>query len=175
MIPEISAFEVCPKGAWLGGEFYPITMPSARGCSGSTQGIIKGGLLSKTLEIPGNQAVYDHLVELVRQKKAMAFVGAGVSAPLYPIWGGLIELLIQEALKWGAATEADAGYWRKNAREKPLQMAGQIRRRLDKSRYETFLIETFKPKQERFTSAHAALAGANFKAIITTRAFSWFL
>ncbi|MBM3814420.1 MAG: hypothetical protein FJW20_22580 [Acidimicrobiia bacterium] len=126
-------------------------------------------MLSDTLkEFPGNEAVYQRLLELTKSKQAMAFAGAGVSTPLYPLWGGLIEFLIQEALKWGAATEADAAFWRKNAGKKPLQMAGQILGRLGKSRYETFLYETFKPKPERFTPAHAALAGVNFKAIITT-------
>jgi len=43
--------------------------------------------------IPGNPGVFEDLVELVGSEEAIAYVGAGASAPLYPLWGELIRRL----------------------------------------------------------------------------------
>ena len=41
-----------------------------------------------------NRAAYLRLIELVRSRRALAFVGAGVTCPLgYPTWGTLIAHL----------------------------------------------------------------------------------
>ena len=49
--------------------------------------------LQQILAIRGNQAVYDRLKELLKDGSAIAFLGAGTSVPLYPLWGELIAKL----------------------------------------------------------------------------------
>ena len=102
----------------------------------------------------------------------MAFVGAGASFPLYPLWGQLIGQLADEPVRRGLATEADKAYWLRKAGDKPLQMATQIHKKLEDPYYYTFLFETFKLKNgadgRAFTPAHAALMRAPFKAYLTT-------
>jgi hypothetical protein len=63
---------------------------------------------------PGNDHALDRLREIVGSGQAIAFVGAGASAGLYPLWGELIRLLISEAERRGCPAETCA-YWRRNA------------------------------------------------------------
>src|SRR5206468_74389 len=101
--------------------------------------------LSEILAIPGNGAVYKQLQGLLEEGSAIAFVGAGASAPLYPLWGQLIKLLAHEPVVRGLATEADEQYWLHNAGS-ALHVASQIRARLGDPLYHTFLYETFKDR-----------------------------
>jgi tetratricopeptide (TPR) repeat protein len=128
--------------------------------------------LSKILELPGNRAVYERLQAVLKDGLPIAFAGAGASAPLYPLWGQLIEQLAHEPMQQGLATAADEEYWLRNATSKPLLVASQIHARLGDSLYHPFLYETFKDRIGNdglaYTPAHAALMRANFKAYITT-------
>lgn len=128
--------------------------------------------LSEILAIPGNAAVYKRLQELLQEGSAIAFVGAGASAPLYPLWGQLIKLLAHEPFARGLADAAAEKYWLRNAESKPLQVASQIRAKLTDPFYHTFLYETFKDRTGAdgltYTGPHAALMRANFKAYVTT-------
>ena len=40
---------------------------------------------------PGNEAVYDNLKQLLETGSAIAFLGAGTSVPLYPLWPELLS------------------------------------------------------------------------------------
>ncbi len=98
--------------------------------------------LPAILEIPGNQAVYASLKQLLETGSAIAFLGAGTSVPLYPLWPELIANLAHEPVLRGLATEADEQYWLRPG-AKPLQTASQIRAKLGDAFYHTFLYETF--------------------------------
>ena len=117
---------------------------------------------------PGNQAVYDSLKELLAEGSAIAFLGAGTSVPLYPLWPELIKKLAHEPVLRGLANDADEQYWLRTAAAKPLQAASQIRAKLGDAFYHTFLYETFKD-QANHTPAQGALMRMNFKAYITTK------
>ena len=67
---------------------------------------------------PGNQAVYDRLIERLAEASALAFVGAGASFPLYPLWDQLIGQLADEPFRRGLGTEADKTYWLRKAGDK---------------------------------------------------------
>src|ERR1017187_4127231 len=124
--------------------------------------------LGDILTIPGNRPVYRRLRELLDERKAIAFAGAGVSAPLYPLWPGLLKSLAQAPVDKGLATAADVEYWLRIADKRPLQVASQIHQKLTDAHYYPFLYETFKDRTPYFTPAHDALIRCNFKAWITT-------
>ena len=73
--------------------------------------------------IDGNRAVFEELIELLRSEKALAFVGAGASAPLYPPWDGLIEKLAADAQRLGIAEEARARFGCQEANDKLAEIA----------------------------------------------------
>ncbi len=135
--------------------------------------------LSDILAIPGNEAVYKRLQKLLQEGSAITFVGAGASAPLYPLWPQLIAQLAHEPVARGLAADADGQYWLRNADSKPLQVASQIRARLGDPLYHTFLYETFKDRTGAdgltYTPAHAALMRASFKAYLTTNRRLWIM
>ena len=122
--------------------------------------------------IPGNRHVFETLSGYLDKKKALGFVGAGASFPLYPFWGQLIGQLADLAVNRGLAAPADATYWKSNALTDPLRMASQIRRKLTDGIWFEFLFNTFGEKTtstgESFTPSHAALVSMNLKGLITT-------
>jgi tetratricopeptide (TPR) repeat protein len=124
--------------------------------------------LDEILAIRGNKPVYDRLRDLLDARQAIAFAGAGVSAPLYPLWGKLLKDLIRAAVDKGLATADDEKYWLRTADKRPLQVASQIHDKLADANYYPFLYETFKDRPPFFTLAHDALVRCNFKAWITT-------
>jgi len=124
--------------------------------------------LDDILAIPGNAPVYKRLRELLMERQAIAFAGAGVSAPLYPLWPGLLKSLAHAPVERGLATAADEEYWLRIADKRPLQVASQIHQKLTDAHYYPFLYETFKDRPPYFTPAHDALIRCNFKAWITT-------
>ena len=123
--------------------------------------------VQEILAIPGNQAVYDRLKQLLEEGSAIAFLGAGTSAPLYPLWGELIAKLAHEPVLRGLADEGAEQYWLGKAKDKPLQVASQIRTKLGDALYHTFLYEIFKD-QANHTPVQGTLMRANFEAYITT-------
>jgi hypothetical protein len=127
------------------------------------------GQLAEILAIPGNQGVYERLQKSLADGSAIAFIGAGASFPLYPLWTELLGNLADHAIAHGVAWDADKAYWLRM--KNPLQAASQIRKKLSDQRYQPFLYETFKDRigsdALAFTQAQAALVRSNFKAWIT--------
>jgi hypothetical protein len=113
--------------------------------------------LDDILAIPGNRPIYQRLRDLLETRQAIAFAGAGVSAPLYPLWPGLLKSLAQAPVDQGLATPADMEYWLRIADKRPLQVASQIHQKLTDAHYYPFLYETFKHRPPYFTPAHDAL------------------
>jgi hypothetical protein len=130
--------------------------------------VLRMAELDDILAIPGNRPVYQRLRELLEARQAIAFAGAGVSAPLYPLWEGLLKALAEAPVARGLATAADAEYWIRTALNRPLQVASQIHLKLTDAHYYPFLHETFKDRPPYFIPAHDALIRCNFKAWITT-------
>jgi tetratricopeptide (TPR) repeat protein len=128
------------------------------------------GQLEDILAIPGNRSVHKRLQKLLIDGSAIAFIGAGASFPLYPLWTELLGDLADQAIAEGVASDADKAYWLRM--KNPLQAVSQIRKKLSDQRYHPFLYENFKdrvgPGGLAFTPAQAALARSNFNAWITT-------
>ena len=121
--------------------------------------------------IDGNLAVFEKLVELLETGEAVGFVGAGASAPLYPLWTGLIETLADEAVTTRKADGRKRDFWCRKASEKPDKIAKQIRDVLDTGVYAGLMRRLFGPKPDggrRFTDTHARLLGLPFQGFVTT-------
>jgi tetratricopeptide (TPR) repeat protein len=127
--------------------------------------------LTETLAIPGNSAVYQRFQRMLKNGEATAFVGAGASAPIYPLWGELIGAMVQLAAGQGAAA-ADQAQWLKDKDSKPLLVAEQIRRFVNDPRYHEFLFETFKDRTGNDGKPYSPIQGAlmqrKFRAYVTT-------
>jgi hypothetical protein len=128
--------------------------------------------LEEILDLPGNRRVYDELVELLRDREAIAFVGAGASAGMYPLWGEFIDQLADHAVKEGKAEDKDAKRWKAETSASPQQRVNVIVRRLGEDRYRNFLKATFGPRyhsdRKRYTPTHAAMLRLPFRGYVTT-------
>jgi hypothetical protein len=122
--------------------------------------------------IDGNAEVFEELVKLLRTGKAIAFVGAGASDPLYPLWEELVRRLAERAVATRKADARKQKYWCKRAKERPDQIAFQIRKVLDDGDYADFMRKTFGVQRgtdgKTFTTTHAALARLPFQGYVTT-------
>jgi hypothetical protein len=128
--------------------------------------------LSDILDIPGNEAAYQRLRQGLDRGETIAFVGAGASVPLYPLWQGLIRELAGEALRQGRATEDDHAYWLRIAGSRPQQAVRGIKQKLGEGPYGAALGRIFGRKRGvdgvYYTPAHGALMRMPFAGYVTT-------
>ena len=112
------------------------------------------------------------LAAYVSDENAIAFLGAGCSTPLYPLWGELVGNLIAHASERGVARERIELY-RKLAPRNSDAVVELIRSDLGVARYLEYLRSIFRGKKdaqtaEPWTAIHAAVARIAFRATITT-------
>ncbi|MET0645282.1 MAG: toll/interleukin-1 receptor domain-containing protein [Pyrinomonadaceae bacterium] len=128
--------------------------------------------LDEILSVPGNRAVFDALVSSLRDHEAIAFVGAGASAGMYPLWDEFINLLAHHAVAEGVAEPEEAARWKSGTNSTAQQRLTPIVVKLGEARYRNFLKGTFAPRRDhngrRYTEAHAALLRLPFRGYITT-------
>jgi hypothetical protein len=128
--------------------------------------------LDDILAIHGNRPVFDALVSALQGKEAIAFVGAGASTSMYPLWNKLIERLADYAVAEGKADERDAARWKADTKSTPQQRVNILLRRLGDALYHKFLKETFGPREgadgKRYTETHAVLMRLPFRGYVTT-------
>lgn len=124
------------------------------------------------LRVPGNENAFQELLRLLRVRRAIAFVGAGASAGLYPLWSSLLAELADEALKNGWAAEAECTFWKKHSQNQPQQIADQVQRKLGSGHFGQFLRSRFGPKTgqdgKHYTPIHSALVRLPFRGYVTT-------
>ena len=124
------------------------------------------------LAIPGNKVVFDTLTSILRDQDAIAFVGAGVSAGLYPLWGEFVDKLADHAVAEGKVEQKFADRWKADMTSTPQQRVNVILRKLGDVHYSRFLKETFGPRMggdgRRYTGTHAALLRLPFLGYVTT-------
>ncbi|MCP4609357.1 MAG: hypothetical protein GY845_11655 [Planctomycetes bacterium] len=113
-------------------------------------------------DITGNGPVLEKLYELLDSKEAIAFVGAGASAGLWPLWDEFLTTFVDHSLKLGKITSPEADYFKKDASKNPLETAQQLRNEIGDRDYFEYLQETFKDKispqtNGDFTLTHKAL------------------
>jgi tetratricopeptide (TPR) repeat protein len=113
-------------------------------------------------EIPGNEHVLEKLYKLLDAGEAIALVGAGASAGLWPLWDEVLNGFVDYSLKLGKITETEVNFLKEDALRNPLKVAQQIRKRMEERDYFEYLQETFQDKispqtDGAFTLTHKAL------------------
>jgi hypothetical protein len=107
-----------------------------------------------------------------RSAEAVAFLGAGSSSPLYPIWADLISELVDAAAEQGLEEEK-AVTSRTLAKERPDAVVELLRRHLGAARYQAALRETFRVRRDpetgrTWTPTQELVCRCPFKAVVTT-------
>jgi hypothetical protein len=80
--------------------------------------------------IPGNRRAFDRFEQLLSGGMAIAWVGAGASAGLYPLWGQLVGRLIVETSRRGLASDEDRAFWQSLSASQPQQAVRGIKKSL---------------------------------------------
>jgi hypothetical protein len=116
---------------------------------------------------PGMEALRGYL----KSGAAVAFLGAGASAPLYPLWSGLIGELVDVAA--GRLTDAEAETCRALASSSPESVVEIVRRGLSAGVYREVLREVLRvrtgPETGRsWTPVQELVCRCTFKAVVTT-------
>ena len=123
-------------------------------------------------KFPGNRRSLNKLRSRLRSARAIAFVGAGASAALYPLWTGLLDLLAAEAVELGDASRADRAAWLQIAERQPLRAASAIKAALGSTRLAQLIDHIFGRKfgidGRAFTSVHSAIVQLPFRGLVTT-------
>ncbi|MBW2740143.1 MAG: SIR2 family protein [Deltaproteobacteria bacterium] len=112
--------------------------------------------------IPGNESVLEEMYKLLDAEEAIAFVGAGASAGLWPLWDEFLTGFVEHSLKLGKITQPEADYFKNDASQNPLETAQQLRDIIGVRDYCIYLQEIFKDKISpqtggAFTLTHKAL------------------
>jgi len=103
--------------------------------------------------------------------EAVAFLGAGVSAPLYPLWDGLIGELVEAAA--ARLTDKQAATCRALARESPESVVEIVRRGLGPGVFREVLRQVLRvrvdPESGRsWTAVQELVCRCAFQAVVTT-------
>jgi hypothetical protein len=123
---------------------------------------------------PGNFNVEITLLNNLKRKSTIAFVGSGASAELYGTWNTLINYLIDKAVESGCADIANKEFWLSHINTRPHQVARLIKNKFsDIQIFNNLLAEYFKPKvhpetNKYYTPLHRAIVNLPFKGVITT-------
>lgn len=117
---------------------------------------------------PGLSALTKHLAS----GQAVAFLGAGASAPLYPLWIPLVEELIDAAVRQQLPTDA-ANTCRAISSSQPDSVVELLRRKMGVPRFREALRETFRVRRDlnsgrTWTPTHELVCRCAFRGIVTT-------
>ena len=112
--------------------------------------------------ISGNGPVLEELYKLLESGEAIALVGAGASAGLWPLWNEFLHGFIAHSLKSGKINSNEAAFFQQEASQTPLETAQQLRNKIGEQLYFQYLYETFRDKisphtGDAFTLTHRAL------------------
>jgi tetratricopeptide (TPR) repeat protein len=122
--------------------------------------------------IPGNQRAFDCLRDLVQGGHGIAFVGAGASAGLYPLWTDLIRRLADEAVSRGRSTDDDRSSWLRVCHDYPDQVVRSVKAALGEGAYAEALRDIFRPRKtsggNHFTGLHGTTISLGLRGYITT-------
>jgi hypothetical protein len=116
---------------------------------------------------PGLTALREYLAS----GEAVAFLGARASAPLYPLWAGLIGQLVDSAAD--RLTEAQAATCRALAASSPEEVVEILRRSLGVAGYREVLREALRARTDpvsgrSWTPVQELVCRCSFKAVVTT-------
>ena len=116
---------------------------------------------------PGLAALRDYL----DSGQAVAFLGAGVSTPLYPLWAGLIGELVEAAVT--GSVDREAATCRALAASSPEEVVEIVRARLGTAMYREVLRKVLRVRTDpetgrSWTPVQELVCRCAFKAVVTT-------
>jgi tetratricopeptide (TPR) repeat protein len=119
-----------------------------------------------------NRAGLRRLRSYLESEQAVAFLGAGSSSPLYPLWAGVISELVDAAVEQGLEEDA-AGTCRAMAAGQPDSVVELLRRYLGVPRYQAVLREVFRVRRDpesgrTWTPTQELVCRCPFTAVVTT-------
>ena len=114
-----------------------------------------------------NRAGLKRLHDGLATREAIAFVGAGASAPLYPLWDGVIAELVDAAAD--RLDDGEAATLRALAKTSPDAVVEVVRQQLRPEVYVEVLRELFRIRRDRasgrsWTATHELVARCDFRA-----------
>ncbi|RIK69169.1 hypothetical protein DCC62_23910 [candidate division KSB1 bacterium] len=120
------------------------------------------GIEKEIQSITGNGPVLEELNKLLESGEAIALVGAGASAGLWPLWNEFLQGFITHSLNSGKINSDEATFFQQEAPQTPLETAQQLRHKIGEQLYFEYLYETFSDKISphtggAFTLTHRAL------------------
>ncbi|MGH7455822.1 MAG: hypothetical protein ACRENG_30985, partial [bacterium] len=89
--------------------------------------------------IPGNGPVLEELYKLIESGEAIALVGAGASAGLWPLWNELLKGFVEFSQKHGKINSVEADIFLQQAPHTPLETAQQLRNTIGERDYFEYL------------------------------------
>jgi hypothetical protein len=132
------------------------------------------GLLNEQAEVlrAVNGSGLAAMRKYLRQREAVAFLGAGASAPLYPLWGAAISDLVDVAVERGLGAKEEETC-RVLARAQPDAVVEVLRRHLGRAQYQAALRQTFRVRRDpetgrTWTPTHELVCRCAFRAVVTT-------
>jgi len=116
-------------------------------------------------DIPGNGPVLEKLCDLLESGEAIALVGAGASAGLWPLWDKFLEGMVEYAVSHDKnINQEEAEFLKEQASTIPLEIAQQLRNKMGEKLYFELLQKTFSDSDKKssqtggvFTATHQAL------------------
>jgi len=135
-------------------------------------------LMSETgiMSVAGNAFALSMLVgslsNELHHRRPIAFVGAGASAELYPLWQPLLWELGKTAVEQGIIADDIRQEWMDIAQNDPPGAAKRIIADLGEAAFRSFIASQFCRKsadgERYFTRAHAEIILTSYKAFVTT-------
>ncbi len=96
--------------------------------------------------VPGNGPALGALCDLLETGEAIALVGAGASAGLWPLWDEFLQGFIEHTRQYGKLNSAEAGFLQKEAHQTPLETVQQLRNKIGDNLYYKYVHKTFSDK-----------------------------
>ena len=118
-------------------------------------------------KIPGNRSASDQLESILKAGSALAFVGAGSSAPSYPLWGSFLNDLIDAAVDEGRLAADKRAKYEQKADHEPTHVAEELERVLGKGLLRQKISDVF-GHGKGCTETHLRLLELPFRGYITT-------
>jgi tetratricopeptide (TPR) repeat protein len=118
-----------------------------------------------------NEAGLNTLEGYLASRDIVAFLGAGASAPLYPLWAGLIGELVDAAA--GRLRAPEAASCRALAAERPDEVVEIVQLKLGTAEYREVLREVLRVRSDpasgrSWTPVQELVCRCAFKAVVTT-------
>lgn len=116
-------------------------------------------LITQEIEdIPGNGPVLERLCHILEKGEALALVGAGCSAELWPLCHDFLQGLIEYNKKYRIISPEDAKNFRKEILQDPLKIAQQLRYKMSDPLYFEYFHNIYSDKVSAQTGGCFTLA-----------------